>query len=58
MVGFGPQALAEVKAALEDYKEEVGKSKLSQKSQQTYLLHAKNFVRWLYDDFKPGGTLK
>lgn len=57
MAEIGPQALAEVKAALERYETEVEESKLSQKSQRTYLLHARQFVRWLEDDFKPGGTL-
>ncbi len=57
MAEIGPQALAEVKAALECYVTEVEESNLSQTSQKTYLLHARQFVRWLEDDFVPGGTL-
>lgn len=58
MAEIGPQALAEVKAALEHYEIEVEESNLSKKSQRTYLLHARQFVRWIEDDFEPGGTLK
>lgn len=57
MVQIGPQALAEVKAALEHYETEVKASKLQPNSQRTYLLHARNFVRWIEGDFRPGGTL-
>jgi len=57
MAKIGPQALAAVKAALEHYGTEVKASKLQPKSQRTYLLHARNFVRWIEGDFTPGGTL-
>lgn len=57
MAEIGPQALAEVKAALERFKTEVEESKLSQNSQVTYSAHAKQFVSWLEGVFKPGGTL-
>lgn len=57
MVKIRPQALTAVKEALEHYEVEVKESKLRPKSQQTYLLHAQHFVRWIEDDFTPGGTL-
>jgi len=57
MAKIEPRALAAVKAALERYETEVKASKLRPKSQQTYLVHARHFVRWLEDDFTPGGTL-
>ena len=57
MAEIGPQSLAEVKATLECYVTEVEASKLSQSSQKTYLLHARQFVRWLKNDFPPGGAL-
>ncbi len=57
MAEIGPQALAEVKAALERFETEVKGSKLSKDSQQTYSSHARQFVRWLEGYFTPGGTL-
>ena len=57
MAEIGPQALAEVKAALERFEIEVEGSKLSKYSQQTYSSHARQFVRWLEGYFTPGGTL-
>ncbi|MBA7645491.1 hypothetical protein ES703_53249 [subsurface metagenome] len=57
MAEIRPQALAEVKAALERFEAEVKGSKLSKDSQQTYSSHARQFVRWLEGVFEPGGTL-
>ncbi len=57
MAEIGPQALAEVKAALERYEKEVKASKLSKDSQDTYSNHAKQFVSWLEGNFTPGWTL-
>lgn len=51
------QSLAQVRLALKNYEAEVKKSKLQPNSQRTYLLHARNFVRWIEGDFTPGGTL-
>jgi hypothetical protein len=51
------QAVQEVEQALRRYEEEVGRSRLTEATKQTYLLHAGNFVRWLKEDFVPGGTL-
>ena len=48
--------LRSVRIALRDYKAEVKESGLSPTTKDTYVLHATNFVRWLEDDFQPGGT--
>jgi len=50
-------ALAEVRQALEQYKTEVEKTRLKESTKQTYLIHAKDFVRWLADDFEPGSRV-
>ena len=50
-------ALSEVQKVLEDYQREVERSKLQPNTKRTYLTYATNFVRWLEDDFRPGGTL-
>ena len=57
MAKIGSQALAAVKTALKHYEAEVKASKLQPESKRTYLLHAWHFVRWIEDDFTPGGTL-
>ena len=31
---------------------------LTRSSKDTYLLHARHFVRWLKDDFKPGANVR
>ena len=51
-------ALQEVEAALERYKREVEETGLAPNTIKTYVLHAEHFVRWLKDDFEPGGTLR
>ena len=57
MAKIGLQALAQVRSVFKNYETEVKKSKLQPNSQWTYLLHARNFVRWIEGDFTPGGTL-
>ncbi len=57
MPKVGPVALAEVREALARYREEVEASKLRPSAKRTYLLHAGHFVRWLDDEFRPGGIL-
>ncbi len=49
------EALREVKDALERYKTLIEGTTLAEKSKHTYVLHAEHFVRWLDDDFEPGG---
>ena len=50
-------ALRQVQEALDRYEKEVDATSLARSSKNTYLLHAWHFVRWLNDDFEPGGTL-
>ncbi len=50
-------ALQEVEQALRRYEEQVTNSRVADATQKTYLLHATHFVRWLKDEFVPGGTL-
>ena len=49
--------LQEVQEALRRYEETVEASPLRLSSKNTYLLHARQFVRWLADDFEPGETV-
>ena len=49
--------LQEVKDALEQYQKTVEESPLSLSAKNTYLLHARQFVRWLDDDFTQGATV-
>lgn len=51
-------ALRQVQEALERYEKVVEDSCLKRSTRDTYIVHARNFVRWLDDDFEPGGTLK
>ena len=57
MMKVTPETLRAVEKALEAYEKEIRASALTPHSQKTYLLHATHFVRWLKDDFTPGGTL-
>ena len=58
MAHISPHCLKEVQEALERYEEEVEHTNLMRNTQDTYLLHARNFVRWLNDDFTPGARKK
>jgi len=49
--------LREVERALEQYEAEVKAAGISRDTERTYLGHTRRFVRWLNDDFTPGGTL-
>ena len=57
-----PQIRAEVlraaEEALEQYEEDVERSPLTRNTKDTYLLHARNFVRWMKGEFEPGATLR
>lgn len=48
----------ELEKLLEKYTKEVENSDLKENTKKTYLLHSRNFVRWIKGDFTPGGTLK
>lgn len=47
-------ALREVEDALREYEKEVKSSDMTDSTKRTYLLHTRNFVRWLKDEFVPG----
>jgi hypothetical protein len=51
------ELLTQIGAALERYELEVRAAPLTQTTQDTYVLHAAHFVRWLADDFVPGSQL-
>lgn len=51
------ESLYQVQAALENYEEAVNATAMTVESKKTYLLHARQFVRWLNGDFEPGATL-
>ena len=58
MPKVSPEILKAVQDALDRYEREVEDTPLTTSAKNTYLLHARNFVRWLEDDFEPGATLK
>ena len=48
-------ALREVRRAFAQYEREVEQADLVPDTKSTYLYHSRSFVRWLNDDFTPGG---
>ena len=52
------EALRLVKNALDQYETEVESTNCTEKTKRTYILHARNFVRWLDDNFEPGSTIR
>lgn len=50
-------SLEEVREALRRYEQTIEASPLRLSSKNTYLLHARQFVRWLADEFEPGETV-
>ena len=50
--------LQAVEEALQRYEEEVEASRMTSQSKITYRDHARQFVRWLDDDFEPGANVK
>lgn len=52
------EALQQVQAALDRYRDEVEATLLRPSSKWTYIQHAEHFVRWLNNDFEPGVNLK
>jgi len=51
-------ALREVEDALRECEKDVQSSDMTDSTKRTYLLHTRNFVRWLKDDFVPGARKK
>ena len=58
MPKISDDALRQVQEAFGRYENEVNAEALAASSKKTYILHAWHFVRWLDDDFEPGGTLR
>jgi hypothetical protein len=52
------EVLRDVEAALDRYIREVENSSLAPDTKRTYTRHAETFVRWLNDNFQPGGNTK
>ena len=52
------EVLNEVNDALRRYEAEVEDSLLRRSTKDTYLLHARHFVRWLDNDFESGASLR
>ena len=52
-----PSTMMEVKAALEKCIAEVEAAPLKSSTMHTYCHHARSFVRWLNDEFKPGADV-
>ena len=48
----------EINRLLADYLREIEQSDLKPLSAQVYQVQSKNFVRWINDDFQPGGVKK
>ena len=57
MAKVRPDVLAAVRAALLEWEWEVTESGLKPSSKTTYIDYAREFVRWLDDDFTPGANV-
>ena len=57
MPKLDPATTRKVERAAERYLSEVDESLMTENSKGTYRRHVEHFVRWLNDDFEPGGTL-
>ena len=53
-----PSFDAELQRRLNEYERVVNQTELAETTKNTYLLHARNFVRWTRGDFEPGETLR
>jgi hypothetical protein len=53
-----PETVRLVEQAWERYEKVVDNAPLMPNAKRTYLLHSRNFVRWLKDDFMPGATIR
>lgn len=51
-------ALKEVAEAYDRYQNIVREAPLSPTTKSTYLLHSRNFLKWLDGDFVPGGRIR
>lgn len=53
-MSISKNALREVEDALQEYETEVHASDMTDSTKRTYILHTRNFVRWLKAEFVPG----
>ena len=53
-----PSFDAELRRRLKEYERVVNQTELAETTKNTYLLHARNFVRRTRGDFDPGTTLR
>ena len=58
MAQISEGALREVLDALTRFEEEVEATRLTPSTQNTYIVQANQFVRWLDDKFEPGVNRK
>ena len=58
MPKFNNRLLQQIRDEFCRYGEEVETTDLKPSTKKTYILHARNFVRWLDDDFEPGSNVK
>ena len=58
MPNIEPEIVKKIEEAVEQYVLAVKASPLSDESKKTYAEHPRNFVRWLKDDFEPGGSVR
>jgi len=50
--------VATLESLIDQYEKIVLQSACTEKTKRTYVLHSRNFVRWVKSDFEPGSTLK
>lgn len=51
---ISPETLKQVEAAYKAYEQEVDSSGMTVAAKNTYLLHVRQFIKWLKGDFHPG----
>lgn len=57
MPGLTDEELQKLEEQFRQYEQAVRASRLKPNAQDTYVLNARNFVRWIKGEFTPGGTL-
>ena len=57
MAKVSEDTLQQIQEALRCYEEEVDATRMMPKSKETYIRHARHFVRWLDDNFEPGSRV-
>ena len=52
-----PNFIAKLESVLKQYVTVVQQSPCKKSTKRTYILHSRNFARWVKGDFEPGSTL-